>query len=89
MAKYFSNVDEVELCLGYTFTPEQYELVGIYLFTGKRPEANGCWTCTEGYIRMITGEIDQYELAIERGEAIWPYQQQLHGMTPPELQSSE
>ena len=75
MARYFKGVDEVEFCLGYTFTPEQYELVGIYLFTGQRPEANGCWSCTEGYIRKITGEIDAFEDRIERGEEVWPWPQ--------------
>lgn len=73
MARYFRNVDEVEYALGYTFTPEQTELVFTYLVTGKRPEANGCWTCTDGYIRKITREIDQYENDVAEGRITWPW----------------
>ena len=71
---WFKNYEEVEFVLGYTFTPEQKELVSIYLFTGIRPDNDGCWVCTKGYIRKITGEIDAYETLLDNGEATWPWE---------------
>lgn len=88
MTKYFTTPDEVELCLGYTFTADQREMVLNYLVTGTRPPA-GCYVCSEGYIRAITGEIDAYEIKIDNGEAVWPYHQVLSGIVPVELQSSD
>lgn len=72
--RYFKSVDEVELCLGLTFTPGQTEMVFTYLLLGVRPEAGNCYGCTPAYIRTVTGKIDRYEDAIDRGEAVWPYQ---------------
>lgn len=71
--KYFKSFEEVEYVFGLTFTPEQIELVQVYLFTGIRPDNAGCWTCTPGYIRKITGRIDQYEIDIDEGKETWPF----------------
>ena len=72
MARYFKNYEEVERALNTPLTPEQRELVGIYLFTGQRPDPKGCWTCTPAYVRKITGEIDRYENDIAEGRRPWP-----------------
>lgn len=73
MTRYYQSYEEVEFTLGYTFTPEQREMVATYIFTGQRPEANGCWSCNEGYIRKITGEMDRFEDKVESGEVQWPW----------------
>lgn len=69
----FRNVDEVEYALGYTFTPGQTEMVFTYLVMGVRPEAGNCYGCTPAFIRKVTGEIDRYEAAVDRGEIAWPW----------------
>jgi len=71
--KYFRSYEEVEYVFGLTFTPEQIELVQVYIFTGIRPDNAGCWTCTPGYIRKLTGKIDQYEIDLEAGRETWPW----------------
>ena len=73
MTRYYTNYEEVEYTLGYTFTPDQREMIATYIFTGQRPVANGCWSCNEGYIRKITGEMDQFENKVDSGEAVWPW----------------
>lgn len=72
MTKWFTNVDEVEYYFGLTFTPDQAEMVWTYLTTGVRPPA-GCFVCSEGYIRRLTGQIDQYERQFTNGERKWVY----------------
>jgi len=73
MTRYFSNYEEVEYVFDLTFTPEQRELVQIYVQLGIRPDPKGCWTCTPAYIRKITSDIDIYEYAVDQGEEEWPW----------------
>jgi hypothetical protein len=71
--EYFRNFEEVEYVFGLTLTAEQREQVQTYLFMGIRPETGGCWTCSPAFVRKLTGQIDQYELAVKNGTEQWPW----------------
>lgn len=63
----FKTVDEVELVLGYTFTPNQYIMILNFIKYGVRPDPDGCQNCEPAYIRKIIGEMEQYN-----GPWPWP-----------------
>lgn len=69
----FKNADEVALVFGLTLTGNQWLMVENYLRNGIRPEA-GCTWCDTGYIRSLTGDMDNYDAALGRGEVTWPYE---------------
>lgn len=68
----FSNVDEVEFVLGYTFTGNQAIMIMNYIQNGIRPEA-GCGVCDSGFIRVVTSEMDQYLEKVQLGVEVWPW----------------
>lgn len=56
----FKNATEVEEVFGLTLTGTQWLMVENYIQNGYRPEA-GCNWCETGFIRSLTGDMDQYE----------------------------
>jgi hypothetical protein len=71
--KHFSNVDEVEYVFGRTFTAEQAIMVQAYITLGQRPDPAGCWSCSPADIRILTGQMDEYERAVDAGLVQWPW----------------
>jgi hypothetical protein len=55
----FSSADEVEFVFEITLTSNQWLMVQNYIIYDVRPPA-GCGVCDEGYIRVLTGRMDEY-----------------------------
>lgn len=70
---YFRNTDEVEYVFGRTLTQEQRIMIQSYIVTGVRPDPAGCWSCNAGAMRILTGEMDEYERSVLAGEETWPW----------------
>lgn len=71
--KYFRNTDEVEYVFGRTLSAEQQVMIQGYISTGIRPDPAGCWTCSPAAMRILTSDIDQYEIAVDEGRETWPW----------------
>lgn len=70
---YFRNTDEVEYVFGVTLTQEQRIMIQSYITTGVRPDPQGCWTCSPAAMRILTGDMDEYERKLQAGEEKWPW----------------
>lgn len=71
--RYFRGYEEVEYIFKRTLSPDQREMIQTYIAFGYRPNNGQCWTCDAGQMRILTGEIDQFENAVAAGEAEWPW----------------
>jgi len=71
--RYFRNADEVEYIFGRTLTSEQRMMITAYIVTGVRPDPAGCWTCSPAAMRILTGEMDEYENDVDSGRQTWPW----------------
>lgn len=71
--RYFRNTDEVEYVFGRTLTQEQRIMIQAYISTGVRPDPAGCWTCSPADMRILTGDMDQYEDRVDAGDETWPW----------------
>ena len=72
MAVEFSNVDEVEFIFGETYTYRQKEMIQHYIDTGERPPATCAW-CDEGFVRIVTGNMDIFIGKVNLGLEKWPW----------------
>ena len=70
---YFSNYEEVEYVFETTLTSEQAIMIQAYITTGLRPDNAGCWQCSAGVMRVLTGKMDAYEYQVAVGLETWPW----------------